>query len=193
MKVSNRLIAGLGVLMVSASALVHAAPQDQNGSNDDRGPGQHQDQGAQGGAPGNSQGGEQGRPQGNAKGNSLGGQQSGPQGESQGNRGNDRGNNQANNRGNEQRGGHPPQDFGDVRRTIQEHREVIGRGQPLPPGVNVVKGQPLPRGYGRRLDARSQQYLPRYDGYEWRRLGPDVALVAIGSGIVYEILDGVLN
>jgi Ni/Co efflux regulator RcnB len=161
MKVSNRLIAGLGVLMLSASALVQAAPPDQRGGHDDNGPGQHQDHGPQGGP--------------------------------QDNRGNDHRNDQhADNRGND-RGGRPPQDFGDVRRTIQEHREVIGRGQPLPPNIHVVKGHPLPRGYGRRLDDRSLQYLPRYDGYEWRRLGTDVVLVAIGSGIVYEILDGVLN
>ncbi|MFK3974176.1 anti-virulence regulator CigR family protein [Pseudomonas sp. NPDC087358] len=170
MKVSNRLIAGLGVLMVSASALVHAAPPDQRGGHDDNGPGQHQDHAQQGG----------------------------PQSGSQGNRGNDHGDDHRNdqhadNRGGDQRGGRPPEDFGDVRRTIQEHREVIGRGQPLPPNIHVVKGHPLPRGYGRRLDDRSLQYLPRYDGYEWRRLGPDVVLIAIGSGIVYEILEGVLN
>ncbi len=167
MKVSNRLIAGLGVLMVSASALVHAAPPDQRSGNDERGPGQHQDHGPQGGP--------------------------------QGNRGNDHGSDQRNdqhtdNRGVDHRsGGRPPEDFGEVRRTIQEHREIIGRGQPLPPNLHIVKGHPLPRGYGRRLDDRSLQYLPRYDGYEWRRLGTDVVLVAIGSGIVYEILDGVLN
>ncbi|MGH8419732.1 MAG: anti-virulence regulator CigR family protein [Pseudomonas sp.] len=162
MKVSNRLIAGLGVLMVSASALVHAAPPDQRGGHDDRGAGQHEERGRQG-SP-------------------------------QDNRGDDRGDDhRADDRGDDRRGGRPPEDFGDVRRTIQEHRDVIGRGQPLPPGVHVVKGRPLPSGYGRRLDARSQQYLPRYDGYEWRRLGPDIALVAIGSGIVYEILEGVLN
>lgn len=154
MKVSNRLIAGLGVLMLSASAQVLAAPPDQRGGYDDHGPGQHQDHGQQG-----------------------------PRGDDHRN----------DNRGNDHRGGRPPADFGDVRRTIQEHREVIGRGQPLPPGVHIVKGHPLPRGYGRRLDDRSLQYLPRYEGYEWRRLGPDIVLIAVGSGIVYEILDGVLN
>lgn len=162
MKVSNRLIAGLGVLMLSASALVHAAPPDQRDGHDDHGQ-QHQDHGPQGG----------------------------PQGGSHEQQGNDH---RVDNRGDDHRGGgRPPADFGDVRRTIQEHREVIGRGQPLPPNVHIVKGHPLPRGYGRRLDDRSLQYLPRYDGYEWRRLGPDVVLVAIGSGIVYEILEGVLN
>jgi Ni/Co efflux regulator RcnB len=167
MKVSNRLIAGLGVLMVSASALVHAAPPDPRGGYDERGPGQHQDHGPQGGP--------------------------------QGNRGNDHGSDHRNdqhtdNRGNDHRSsGRPPEDFGEVRRTIQEHREIIGRGQPLPPNIRIVKGHPLPRGYGRRLDDRSLQYLPHYDGYEWRRLGPDIVLIAIGSGIVYEILEGVLN
>jgi len=167
MKVSNRLIAGLGVLMLSASALAKAAPPDQRGG-DDNGPGQHQDHGQPGGPQGDR-----------GKGN---------------NNGNDhRDEPRADNRGNNQRGGRPPADFGEVRRTISEHREVIGRGQPLPPGVHIIKGHPLPRGYGRRLDPRSLQYLPQYDGYEWRRLGPDVVLIAIGSGIVYEILDGVLN
>ncbi|WP_342654110.1 anti-virulence regulator CigR family protein [Pseudomonas sp. F3-2] len=162
MKVSNRLIAGLGVLMLSASALVQAAPPDQRGGHEDNGPGQHQDRGPQGGP--------------------------------QDNRGNGHGNDHRNDQHVENHGGgRPPEDFGDVRRTIQEHREVIGRGQPLPPNVHIVKGHPLPRGYGRRLDQRSLQYLPRYDGYEWRRLGPDIVLVAIGSGIVYEILEGVLN
>ncbi|SEJ71663.1 anti-virulence regulator CigR family protein [Pseudomonas sp. NFR16] len=162
MKVSNRLIAGLGVLMLSASALVQAAPPDQRGGHEDDGPGQHQDRGPQGGP--------------------------------QDNRGNGHGNDHRNDQHVDNHGGgRPPEDFGDVRRTIQEHREVIGRGQPLPPNVHIVKGHPLPRGYGRRLDQRSLQYLPRYDGYEWRRLGPDIVLVAIGSGIVYEILEGVLN
>jgi Ni/Co efflux regulator RcnB len=162
MKVSNRLIAGLGVLMLSASALVQAAPPDQRGGHEDNGPGQHQDRGPQGGP--------------------------------QDNRGNGHGNDHRNDQHVENHGGgRPPEDFGDVRRTIQEHRDVIGRGQPLPPNVHIVKGHPLPRGYGRRLDQRSLQYLPRYDGYEWRRLGPDIVLVAIGSGIVYEILEGVLN
>ena len=167
MKVSNRWVAGLAVLMISASTLLHAAPPDQRDDHGDNGQGQQQAHGQQGGPQNN---------RGNGSGNS--------------NHGNDQ---RADNRGNDNRGGRPPSDFGDVRRTISEHRETIGRGQPLPPGVHIVKGHPLPRGYGRRLDERSLQYLPRYDGYEWRRLGPDIVLIAIGSGIVYEILDGVLN
>ncbi|WP_455920939.1 anti-virulence regulator CigR family protein [Pseudomonas putida] len=90
-------------------------------------------------------------------------------------------------------GNRPPQDFGPVRNTIQQHRDTFGRGSPLPPNVHVVKGRPLPHGYGKRLDSRALSQLPRYPGYEWRRLGTDVVLISVGTGVVYEILDGVLN
>ncbi|EIK97540.1 hypothetical protein PMM47T1_07136 [Pseudomonas sp. M47T1] len=90
-------------------------------------------------------------------------------------------------------GNRPPQDFGPVRQTIQQHRDTFGHGSPLPPNVHVVKGRPLPHGYGKRLDSRALSQLPRYPGYEWRRLGTDVVLISVGTGVVYEILDGVLN
>ncbi|MEE4220619.1 anti-virulence regulator CigR family protein [Pseudomonas viridiflava] len=157
MKLPNRIITGLGILMISASPLLQAAPPDQrgNGPNDNRG-----------------------------------GHQQGPRdNDGPGNRGNGKGPgpaHQDNRRG-------PPQDFGPVRETFQQHRDVIGRGQPLPPGIHIAKGRPLPPGYGKRLDRRSLQYLPHYEGYEWRRLGTDVVLIAVGTGIVYAILDGVLN
>lgn len=92
-----------------------------------------------------------------------------------------------------QQGGRPPQDFGPVRQTIAQHRDSFGRGNPLPPNIHVERGRPLPRGYGRPLDAGALQHLPHYDGYQWRRLGSDVVLVAVGTGLVYEILSGVLN
>jgi Ni/Co efflux regulator RcnB len=34
--------------------------------------------------------------------------------------------------------------------------------------------------------------LPYYPGYEWRRAGGDVVLIAAATGIVYEVLQGVL-
>jgi Ni/Co efflux regulator RcnB len=93
-----------------------------------------------------------------------------------------------------QKGGQrPPQDFGPVRQTIHDNRDSFGRGNPPPPGIRVVKGQPLPHGYGKRLDNRALAHLPHYQGYEWRRMGTDVVLIAIGTGIVYEVLQGVLN
>jgi Ni/Co efflux regulator RcnB len=177
MKVSNRLIAGVGILMISATTLVNAAGPDERGGPDNRGPENRQDQNQ---GHGNEHGGNQ--PGNNQPGSSQQGR--GPKGNNQ------PGNQQhADNRG----GGRPPANFDDVRRQVYEHRETIGRGQPLPPNIRIERGRPLPRGYGKRLDSRSLQYLPRYEGYEWRRLGPDVVLIAIGSGLVYEILEGVLN
>ncbi|PYY86338.1 hypothetical protein DNK59_12620 [Pseudomonas sp. TKO26] len=103
------------------------------------------------------------------------------------------------NRGNEHRGpdndrrGGPPRDFGPVRQTIHDNRGYFVRGAPPPPGIRLVRGQPLPRGYyGERLDGRALSRLPVYPGYEWRRMGGDIFLMAVGTGIVYEILDGVL-
>lgn len=169
MKLPNRLIAGLGILMISASPLLQAAPQDQRGGPDDNRQGQQQGPGPQ----------------------SKGGHEQGRQGQNPGPGNDNRPQQQAHqdNRG----GNRPPENFDGVRNTIQQHRDVIGRGQPLPPNIHVVKGRPLPPGYGKRLDARSLQHLPHYDGYEWRRLGTDVVLIAVGTGIVYAILDGVLN
>ncbi|AZD82902.1 CigR (Putative inner membrane protein) [Pseudomonas chlororaphis subsp. aureofaciens] len=154
MKIPKRLIAGLGVLMLSASPLLHAVadPRDDH----DRG---------------------------------------GPQ---QG-RYDNRGDNRADNRGDEYRGpqadrrGGPPRDFGPVRETIRDNHVYFVRGAPPPHGIHLVRGQPLPRGYyGERLDNRALAHLPYYPGYEWRRMGADIVLIAVGSGIVYEILDGVL-
>lgn len=169
MKLPNRLIAGLGILMISASPLLQAAPQDQRGGPDDNRQGQQQGPGPQ----------------------SKGGHEQGRQGQNPGPGNDNRPQQQAHqdNRG----GNRPPENFDSVRNIIQQHRDVIGRGQPLPPNIHVVKGHPLPPGYGKRLDSRSLQHLPHYDGYEWRRLGSDVVLIAVGTGIVYAILDGVLN
>jgi Ni/Co efflux regulator RcnB len=86
-----------------------------------------------------------------------------------------------------------PQNFAPVHQAFHERRAQIGRGPALPRGVHIRKGHPLPRGYGKRLDARSLRGLPSYQGYEWRRVGSDVVLTAVTTGIVYAILQGVLN
>ena len=148
MKMPKRLIAGLGVLMLGASALVQAAPPDQRGDGD--GPGR-----------------------------------GGPQGQHE-QRGDDHRGPQDNRRG-------PPQDFGPVRQVIRDNHNDFRRGAPPPPGVRLVRGQPLPRNYyGERLDNRALAHLPQYPGYEWRRSGGDIVLIAIGTSIVYQILDGAL-
>jgi Ni/Co efflux regulator RcnB len=87
----------------------------------------------------------------------------------------------------------PPRDFAPVHQAFREHRGQIGRGGPLPAGIKIQKGKPLPHGYGKRLDARALKGLPHYPGYEWRRVGSDIVLITVTSGIVYTILQGVLD
>ena len=89
--------------------------------------------------------------------------------------------------------GQPPQDFSAVHQQFQQRREQIGRGNPPPANVHIVKGKPLPAGYGKRLDSKALKGLPHYEGYEWRRVGSDMVLVTVATGIVYTILSGVLN
>jgi Ni/Co efflux regulator RcnB len=80
-----------------------------------------------------------------------------------------------------------------VRQTIHDNHGYFVRGAPPPPGIHLVRGRPLPHGYyGERLDNRALGRLPYYPGYEWRRAGGDIVLIAVGTGIVYEILEGVL-
>ena len=87
----------------------------------------------------------------------------------------------------------PPQDFSAVHQAFHEHRGQIGAGPALPPGIHIQPGKPLPKGYGKRLDARALHGLPHYPGYEWRRVGTDIVLVTIATGIVYTVLQGVLR
>ncbi|MCW3149003.1 hypothetical protein N8H22_10405 [Stutzerimonas stutzeri] len=85
-----------------------------------------------------------------------------------------------------------PEDLGHVRRQVELHRAQIGRGGPVPGYVVVQKGKPLPHGWGRPLTARQRRGIPYYEGYEWRRLGRDLILLNIATGIVYIILEDVL-
>ena len=86
-----------------------------------------------------------------------------------------------------------PSDFGPAQQKIRDLRQEIGRGPDLPPGIRIETGKPLPNGYGKRLPAHINNRLPAYQGYEWRRVGPDMVLVALTTGIVQTILAGVLN
>ncbi|MDY7562521.1 anti-virulence regulator CigR family protein [Pseudomonas sp. 10B1] len=87
----------------------------------------------------------------------------------------------------------PPENFDEARRSFHDHHEYFSRGRPLPPDIRLERGRPLPYGYGEPIDPRALEQLPRYEGYEWRRVGPDVVLVAITTGVIYTILDNVLN
>lgn len=178
MKMPRSLIAAVGIAMVGVAPLLQAAPGPQG-----QGQGNEQHtQGPQGQAPG-----QQGRGQDQQPGQGQQHQQGG-----QGGNGSN-GNAQASRGQSGRQGGRPPQDFAPIRQTISEHRESFGRGNALPANIRVERGHPLPRGYGRPLNAAALNQLPHYEGYQWRRLGSDVVLVAIGTGLVYEILSGVLN
>ncbi|WP_248748297.1 RcnB family protein [Pseudomonas sp. MWU15-20650] len=146
MKMPKSVIAGVGVLVLGASALVQAAPPyDQGGP----GRGDQHDQRDQ-----------------------RGDDHRGPQ--------------------HDHRGG-PPEDFGPVRQVIRDNHNDFRRGAPPPRGIHLVRGQRLPPNYyGERLDSRALSHLPVYPGYEWRRSGGDIVLIAIGTSIVYQILDGAL-
>jgi Ni/Co efflux regulator RcnB len=80
--------------------------------------------------------------------------------------------------------------------------EIIGAstgywspGPALPPGIqkNLARGKPLPPGIAKKLDGRLVGRLPHYDGYEWQQVGTDLILVALATGLVYEILNGVFD
>lgn len=68
-------------------------------------------------------------------------------------------------------------------------------GPALPPGIqkNLARGKPLPPGIAKKLDGRLLGHLPHYDGYEWQQAGTDLILVALATGLIYEVLTGVFD
>ncbi|XQE65932.1 anti-virulence regulator CigR family protein [Pseudomonas sp. P3C3] len=89
----------------------------------------------------------------------------------------------------------PSIDIGRVRIVLGDNRELIGPAQSLPPGIrkNLARGKPLPPGIAKRFDNSLLGQLPRYDGYEWRQVGTDVVLVTLATGLIYEIIENVLD
>ncbi|NVZ99992.1 anti-virulence regulator CigR family protein [Pseudomonas gingeri] len=129
--------------------------------------------------PGNGKG------QGNGKGNSQDYQGPGNQG------GHGKGKKSAD--GNWAQG--PSVDHGVVLGVLGGYRDYWRPGPALPPGIqkNLARGKPLPPGIAKKLDGRLLGRLPHYDGYEWQQAGTDLILVAIASGIIYEVLSGALD
>ncbi|WP_439889175.1 anti-virulence regulator CigR family protein [Pseudomonas sp. MBLB4123] len=89
----------------------------------------------------------------------------------------------------------PTIDIGRVRIILDDNRHLLAPAGALPPGIakNLARGKPLPPGIAKNFDARLAGQLPRYEGYEWQQIGRDVVLVAIATGIVYEVLRNVLD
>mgnify|MGYP002633490644 CR=1 FL=1 len=89
----------------------------------------------------------------------------------------------------------PSIDIGRVRIVLGDNRSLIGPTQSLPPGIrkNLARGKPLPPGIAKRFDNRLLGQLPHYEGYEWQQVGTDVVLVTLATGLIYEILQNVLD
>ncbi|MCJ8206251.1 anti-virulence regulator CigR family protein [Pseudomonas sp. RGM2987] len=89
----------------------------------------------------------------------------------------------------------PSIDRGGVLGVIGGYRDYWRPGPALPPGIqkSLARGKPLPPGIAKKLDGRLLGRLPHYDGYEWQQVGTDLILVAIASGIIYEVLNGAFD
>lgn len=67
---------------------------------------------------------------------------------------------------------------------------------PLPPGIrkNLARGKPLPPGIAKKVvPPHLLQRLPVHPGYEWCVLGSDLALVAVQTMVIADILEGVFD
>lgn len=84
--------------------------------------------------------------------------------------------------------------IGDARRLASKHG--ITGSKPLPPGIkkNLARGKPMPPGIqNTRMPESFIRELPRHEGYEWRQTGTDLVLVASGSLVISDILEGVFD
>jgi len=84
--------------------------------------------------------------------------------------------------------------FGDARQ-LATHYDLTGN-KPLPPGIrkNMARGKPMPPGIAKtRLPDPFISALPRHPGYEWQQAGGDLVLVASGSLVISDILEGVFD
>jgi hypothetical protein len=130
--------------------------------------------------PGNGKG------QGNGKGNPQYSQDHGNQ--------QDHGNKGKNSGGGEWDHG-PSINHGSVLGIVGGYRDYWSPSPALPPGIqkNLARGKPLPPGIAKKLDGRLIGRLPHYDGYEWQQAGTDLILVALATGLIYEVLNGAFD
>lgn len=87
---------------------------------------------------------------------------------------------------------HPPHRE-QLRRDIHRNSHHLRPAPPLPRHIHLVTGRPLPHGWSHRVPSSQLRHLPQYPGYEWHSAGRDLVLVAATTGIVFSILDNVLN
>jgi hypothetical protein len=86
-------------------------------------------------------------------------------------------------------------DLDRILRIFSEHRGQYGQIDALPPGIrkNLARGKPLPPGIAKKLNPDFARQLPNYQGYEWRQVGTDAALIDISTGVIREIMRDVLR
>lgn len=173
MRISKRVVLhGAAALLLAGATFAHAQPPENRGQGQHQGQGQGQARGQADSAPG-----QQGQ------GRAQPGERESRSGESW--RSEER---------SRRSGDYGPRiDEREIRRLLLERRdwiEIDRSRESLPPGIrmNLERGKPLPPGIAMQLDDRILRDLPRYDGYEWRRVGPDVILVDAANAIIYEIL-----
>ena len=68
--------------------------------------------------------------------------------------------------------------------------------KPLPPGIqkNLARGKPMPPGIQKtRMPDGFISQLPHHPGHEWQQAGGDLVLVASGSLVISDILEGVFD
>ena len=89
----------------------------------------------------------------------------------------------------------PSINHGSILGIVGTHRDYWSPGPALPPGIqkNLARGKPLPPGIAKKLDGRLIGTLPRYEGYEWQQAGTDLILVALATGLIYEVLNGAFD
>lgn len=84
--------------------------------------------------------------------------------------------------------------FGDARQLASSHG--LTGSKPLPPGIrkNLARGKPMPPGIQKtRMPGSFINELPHHQGYEWQQAGADLVLVASGSLVISDILEGVFD
>lgn len=85
----------------------------------------------------------------------------------------------------------------EIRRIFEQRRDWLSSEEveSLPPGIrmNLARGKSLPPGIAKRFDDRLVQELPRYSGYEWRRVGSDAVLVDATNEIIHQVLTDILR
>lgn len=80
-------------------------------------------------------------------------------------------------------------------RILAIKNNIVGY-QSLPPGIakNLVRGKPLPPGIMKKnIPNNMLNQLPYYQGYEWKIVGNDLVLVAIGTSIIAAVINHVFD